>query len=97
MSIRADPPVVNHGTSLNVSVSVHCASNCVSSRLNCVLGNSVINQASFSCSLSFPSRRILIVSAIRFCDDLIVRWIGKIEFVLTCCSTGSWLSSSSLK
>gem|GEM_PF-6976736 len=92
MSIRADHHVVNHGTSLNVRVSVPWLSNCVSKSLNCALGNSVINHAFFSCSLKFHCRSALMVSAIRFCDDLMVRCTGKIELVLICCSIGNALS-----
>jgi hypothetical protein len=95
--MRADPPVVKPGTSLNVNTNVHCVSIWLSRSLNCVLGNSVINHLSFSFSVRFPCRRSFIVSAIKFSDDLIVRWIGRIELVLICCSIGSLLSSSSLK
>lgn len=86
ISIRADPPSVNPGTSENSSVNVPSLDKSVFKRRNFALGNSVKNHCCLSIAVRFHLMSSLIVSTRRFLLAGNIRYTARIELTFTCCS-----------
>jgi hypothetical protein len=91
INIRAEPPEVNQGTSLNSRVSVQSFPRIALLSLNeGFVPNSVINHSSFSAFVKEPSIRRLMVSSIIFLVAGISRLTGRIDATFICCSGASF-------